>query len=380
MPSILFLSSMNGGPWGGSEGLWFRTAMRLAGEGHAVACAAFDWPEKAPRWEALRAAGCTVLPLPNWCRKKATALDRLVHEALAKPAQTLAVRRLPWRRFDHVAFSQGAWDEVTTQPFRRLDRLARNYSIAYHSYREEGTPRRLDDLRRIVSGARWNFFSGARNREVFTARLGVEPPNAVVIHNPLSFPIPPEPPAWPDDSGPLRLIGVGTLHCDTKGQDLLLRALATERWRARSWTLDLYGEGVDQASIEALARSLGLAERVALRGHTGDVAAALSRAHLLVQPSRVEAVGISVHEALVMARPCVVTRIGDMPRWVLDGESGFVADRPELQDVAGALERAWEARPRLRQMGQRGREDFLARFPPDPVREFAERLLQAAEG
>ncbi len=45
-----------------------------------------------------------------------------------------------------------------------------------------------------------------------------------------------------------------------------------------------------------------------------------------------------------MARPCLVTRIGDMPRWIRDGESGFVADRPEVGEVRRALERAWEAR------------------------------------
>ncbi len=379
MASILFLSSMNGGPWGGSEGLWSRTAMRLAAEGHDVACAAFDWPGKERRFEELRAAGCAVLPLPNWRRRKATVLDWLVHEGLAKPAQTLAVRALPFGRYDHIAFSQGAWDEVTTQPFRRLDRLARSYSIAYHSYREEGTPRRPHDLRRIVRGARANLFASGRGREVLAERLGMDPPNAALLHNPLSFEPSTEEPAWPDDAGPLRLIGVGTLHFDTKAQDVLLRALAAERWRARAWTLELYGEGPERADIEALARALGLEGRVALRGHTADVAAALASAHLLVQPSRVEAVPISVHEAMAMARPCLVTRIGDMPRWIRDGESGFVAARPEAGDVAAALEAAWAARPRLREMGRRARAEFLARFPEDPVGEFAARLVAAAK-
>ena len=378
MASILFLSSMNGDAWGGSEGLWSRTAARLAAAGHQVGCAAFDWPGKERRFAELRAAGCEVFPIPNWRRRKATALDRVVHEGLAKPAQVLAVRRLPWRRFDHVAFSQGAWDEVTTGPFRRIDALATSYSIAYHSYREGGTPRRLDDLRRIVRGARANLFASGRGREVLAERLGLDPPNAVVIDSPLSFEPPAAEPAWPDDTGPLRLVGIGTLHYDTKAQDVLLQALSDDRWRARDWTLDLYGEGPERAALEALARTLGLAERVTLRGHTGDVAAALAPAHLLVQPSRVEAVGISVHEAMAMARPCLVTRIGDMPRWIRDGESGFVADRPEVGEVRRALERAWEARGRLREMGRRARADLLARFPADPVGEFAALLLAAA--
>lgn len=378
MPSFLFLSTMNGGPWGGSEGLWSRTAMRLAGAGHEVACAAFAWPGKERRFAELSEAGCEVRPLPNWRRRKANVLDRLVHEALAKPAQTLAVRALPWRRFDHVAVSQGAWDEITTQPFRDLDRRARSYSIAYHSYREDGMPRRPEDLRRMIRGARANLFASERAREVLAQRLGMELPNVVPFHNALSFDPPSEEPAWPEPASPLRLIAIGTLDCDTKGQDVLLRALATGRWRARAWALDLYGEGPERARVEGLARELGIADRVKLRGHTADVAAALSAAHLLVQPSRVESVGISVHEAMVMARPCLVTRIGDMARWVREGESGFIAERPEEEAVGRALERAWEARGRLRDMGRRARASFLARFPADPVGDFAASLLSAA--
>jgi len=378
MASILFLSTMNGGPWGGSEELWSRAALLLARGGHEVGCAAFDWPEREERFAALRGAGCAVWALPNWRRRKGTTVDRLVHEGLAKPAQVIAVRTLPWRRFDHVVVSQGAWDEVTTPPFRALDRLARGYSIVYHSYSEHALPRRPEVLRRLVLGARHNFFASARIREVLGGRLGVDPPGAAVFHNPLAFPMPAEAPRWPDPAGPLRLVGMGAIHCDTKAQDLLIEALAGERWRGRAWRLDLFGEGPDRARIEALARARGLADRIALRGHTADVAGALAEAHLLVQASRVEAMPIAVHEAMAMARPALVTRIGDMPRWIQDGETGFVAERPEVGEVERALEAAWAARERLPAMGRAARDELLARFPADPVREFAEALVAAA--
>jgi glycosyltransferase involved in cell wall biosynthesis len=288
------------------------------------------------------------------------------------------VRRLAWHRFDHVAVSQGSWDELTSAPFRDLDRHARSYSIAYHSYNEEGAPRRPEDLRRLARGARANFFASARARDVLSARLGMELPNVVFFHNALSFEPPVTPPPWPDASGPLRLVGIGTLHCASKGQDLLLRALASSRWRARAWTLDLYGDGSDRAAIAALARELRVDDRVALHGHVKDLRNALAAAHLLVQPSRIEAVGISVHEAMVTARPCLVTALGDMPRWIREGESGFVAERPDAGAVERALERAWSARDRLADMGRRARADFLARFPKDPVGEFARLVLDAA--
>lgn len=227
-------------------------------------------------------------------------------------------------------------------------------------------------------GARRNLFAAARVREVLAARLGIEPPGAEVFHNPLAFPVPPEAPRWPDPGGPLRLVGMGTLAFDTKAQDVLIEALAAERWRGRAWRLDLFGEGPDRSRIEALVRARGLADRVALRGHTANVAGALSEAHLLVQASRVEAMPIAVHEAMAMARPSLVTRIGDMPRWIQDGETGFVAERPEPELVGRALEAAWAARDRLQALGRAARDEFLARFPADPVGAFSETVVAAA--
>lgn len=381
MPSILFISSMNGGPWGGSEALWSAAAVRLASEGHEVVCAGFDWPEKAARWAALRSAGCTVLPLPNRGRRKRSLIERVVYEGFTKPVQTLSVRRLPWGRFDHVLVSQGAWDEVTTRPFRRLDALARSYSLAYHSYEEGGAPRRGATLARLARGARCNLFASERGREVLATRLGIELPNAALLYNPLSFPVPADESPWPplDGAGaPLRLVTLGAVHYASKAQDLLLDALAGEAWRSRAWTLDVYGDGPQRADAEALARSLGLSDRVRLRGHTADVAGALARAHVLVQCSRVDAMPIAVHEAMAIGRAAVVTEVGDMPRWIRHGETGFVAARPERGEIARALEAVWEARTQLAEIGRRARAVFRARFPADPVGAFTRVLLEAA--
>jgi glycosyltransferase involved in cell wall biosynthesis len=380
MASLLFLSTMNGAPWGGSEELWSRAAALLGREGHDVTCAAFAWAEKEPRLQALRAAGCRVHALPNWLRRKRNVLERLVHEGLAKPAQALAVRAIPLRRFDHVLVSQGGWSDVTARPFRRIDRLARGYSLVYHLYDEDGAPQRAGDLRRLALGARQNLFAAHRIREVLGARLGVEVPRASVFFNPLTVTVPESPPPWNRAAGPLQLAAVAALDCNRKAQDVLLEALSGDAWRRREWRLDLYGEGRDRSRLEALIRERGLAGRVELRGHTSDVAGALARAHLVLQATRFDAMPIVVHEAMAMARPCLVTPVGDMARWIRDGETGFVAARAEPAAVASALEAAWAARDRWEEMGRRAREEFLARFPPDPARVFADVVLAAARG
>ena len=53
MSSIFFISLMNGAAWGGSEELWFKTALQAAKEGRKVACAVYDWPEKKAKMNVL---------------------------------------------------------------------------------------------------------------------------------------------------------------------------------------------------------------------------------------------------------------------------------------------------------------------------------------
>ena len=52
-----FISTMAGSPWGGSEELWSRTAMRLCGIGHEVECSVPKWNEPIPALENLAVCG-----------------------------------------------------------------------------------------------------------------------------------------------------------------------------------------------------------------------------------------------------------------------------------------------------------------------------------
>ena len=161
---------------------------------------------------------------------------------------------------------------------------------------------------------------------------------------------------------------------------MLLRALASECWRARAWTLDLFGEGPVCGDIEALAARSG--------SRTGSSCAATSRTSRRRSPRRtswssaprVDAMPIAVQEAMAMARPSLVTRVGDMPRSIRDGETGFVAERAEPGSGGSRPGARVEARPRLREMAGAGRAQLLARFPRDRVGEFAANLLAAARG
>ena len=70
MPSVFFVSLMSASPWGGSEELWYRTAMKALENKWTVGCAVYHWPEKEKRLEPLRHAGAQIIYLPNKGRSK----------------------------------------------------------------------------------------------------------------------------------------------------------------------------------------------------------------------------------------------------------------------------------------------------------------------
>ena len=95
-------------------------------------------------------------------------------------------------------------------------------------------------------------------------------------------------PAWPAlmPEGALHVACVGRLDPNTKGQDILLEALASPIWRNCRWHLSLYGEGPKRNSLERLTVRLGLSNCVTFAGHAANIEEVWSTNHVLVLPSR----------------------------------------------------------------------------------------------
>ncbi len=105
--------------------------------------------------------------------------------------------------------------------------------------------------------------------------------------------------------------------------------------------LTIFGEGPDRERLEALARRLGIAGRVAFRGHvksSEEVWSEMGGARLAVQPSAREGFGIFPLEAMAAGLPVVYcespeSAVGELVR---DGVEG-VATAPEAGALAAAL-------------------------------------------
>lgn len=155
-----------------------------------------------------------------------------------------------------------------------------------------------------------------------------------------------------DGTGP-ELVFAGRLMAE-KRVDLLLRALARVTGE-KPPRLVVFGDGPERASLEALAARLGLASRVAFRGHVEDVTElwrAIGSARVAVQPSSREGFGLFPLEAMTLGVPVVFCRSGEsaLPELVRDGVEGVAVEGSE-GPLAEALERLLADEPRRASLG-----------------------------
>ena len=137
-----------------------------------------------------------------------------------------------------------------------------------------------------------------------------------------------------------------------KGIDVAIRALP------EGAVLVVLGEGPERAALEALARDLGVADRVFLLGRVPDVAAWLRRATVYVHPARWEGFGLGVLEAMHASLPVVATRVSSLPELVVDGETGYLVQSDDPPALAAAIARALDEP----QLGAAGRKRAVAEF------------------
>ncbi len=147
----------------------------------------------------------------------------------------------------------------------------------------------------------------------------------------------------PEDA-PLAL-HVGRLHRQ-KGHDVLLRALAAARARVPALRLVLVGRGPEEGALRRLAGELGVEGAVRFHGEAADVAPLYRAADLFAFPSRYEAFGIALLEAMAAGLPAVASRTGGIVE-LATGESALLVGVDDVGAVAGALAQLG-ADPRLR--------------------------------
>jgi glycosyltransferase involved in cell wall biosynthesis len=127
-------------------------------------------------------------------------------------------------------------------------------------------------------------------------------------------------------------LGLGRLHTN-KAFDILIASLCD---LPQLW-LWIAGEGPERAALEALAETLGVAERVRFIGWRDDVPALLATADVLVCPSRHEPLGNVVIEGWAHRCPVVAAASAGPLSLIGDAESGLIVPIDDSSALAEAI-------------------------------------------
>lgn len=149
---------------------------------------------------------------------------------------------------------------------------------------------------------------------------------------------------WYAPGEPPIIISAGRLNVQ-KDFPTLLRAFARLRSERRA-RLMILGEGELRPELEALARTLGIAEDFALPGWAANPVAHMARADLFVLSSAWEGFGNVLVEALACGCPVVSTDCPSGPSEILDGgRYGRLAPVGDAEALAAAMAKTLDAPP-----------------------------------
>jgi glycosyltransferase involved in cell wall biosynthesis len=151
-----------------------------------------------------------------------------------------------------------------------------------------------------------------------------------------------------------------------KGIDVLLHSLA----EIPGAGLVVVGDGPERASLERLARELGISDRVCFQGWQKDARRHLTTFDVFALASRFEGFPLVIVEAMLAGLPVVATSVGSVSEAVLDHHTGLLVGSGDVAALTAALG-SLLSDPELRlRMGAEGRERARAFNPAAMARAF----------
>ena len=155
-----------------------------------------------------------------------------------------------------------------------------------------------------------------------------------------------------------------------KGHGDLIRAMPAVLREFHDAKLVLVGVGWTEhgkkymTEMQELVTSLNLDSTVVFTGFRADANRILTEVDVAVQPSLSENLGGAI-EALLLARPTVVTNVGGLVDAVRDQQTGIVVRPSDPTDLARGIIELLHKPERARALGQAGRQLMLQQFTLD---------------
>lgn len=363
---------MSSTPWGGSEELWTRSAVSLKQIGLKVSASIVQWRTEHHKIRDLRNCGIAVKAWP----KSKSLIDQIITKSPIANLLNIDSKSFYLRRLnpDLVVISQGYILDGVEWAMMCIN-LNIPFCIIVHANSEQWWPEdiQLGFIRKCYISSARIFCVSKANQELLEWQCGIHLPHSEVIINPWNFDTN-TPIQWPKSDGLWRFACVARLDQRAKGQDLIIRLLAMEKWRLRPIHVNCFGQGPLSQSLVNLAKMKDVT-RISFSGYVDSIANIWKDHEVLLLPSRFEGLPIAIIEAMMAARVVVTTNVGGNAEHIIDNINGFIANAPTLDSLDEAVERAWQVRSSWEDIGINARQHIISTINCDPVLTFCEKLI-----
>lgn len=137
-----------------------------------------------------------------------------------------------------------------------------------------------------------------------------------------------------------RIVNVGRLEPDKKGQDILIQALGILLKRGRAAEVTFIGDGSGRECLKRMAEEYGLAERVTFTGSLSraEIYSSLCDYDIMCHPARYEGFGLTVAEGMTAGLPLVIPEGGGPWEVAANGKFAHTFRNSDAADCASAIE------------------------------------------
>jgi L-malate glycosyltransferase len=193
-------------------------------------------------------------------------------------------------------------------------------------------------------------------------------PQASVIHNGIESLDPRETRTPPEyQAGYVNLAIVGRLEA-IKGIDHALRAMTAPRMPPTA-RLHIVGSGPLLPELQALARDLGVEDRVGFLGFRDNVYDYIAHADALLMPSLHEGLPYTILEAMALRTPILASRVGGLAEVLANGETALLFEPASDTAIAAAVARLHQDLSLPQSLTTRALADCRRRFSADAMAE-----------
>ncbi len=173
---------------------------------------------------------------------------------------------------------------------------------------------------------------------------------------------------------------------ERKGHDIVLQAMPRILQSVPNAHYLIVGQGANEPTLRALTQELDLESHVTFAGYADDeeVAAYYSLCDVFVMISRaipekgdIEGFGIVYLEANIMGKPVVAGNSGGVPEAVVHGETGFLVDPTDPEEVSEAIIRLLQDPELACRFGQQGYQRAVQQFSSEASAAKVNAILKA---